>query len=192
MDKIKPENMKNPWKTIQQKNVYENEWMAITECNVIRPDSKRGIYAFMKCRPAVGVIPFDEFGNTWLVGQFRFPIRQYSWEIPTGMGESGESLEATARRELQEETGVSAQTIINLGFFHTSNSLTNEVATIFLALDCTPGGPSFDPTEKIQIEKVPFSRALEMCGNREITDAMSIIGLQWAHAWLKKSSLDFV
>ena len=147
MPKIKLQKLKNPWKTLNGKEVYRNAWMGIKEFNVIRPDGNPGIYAFMDCVPAVGIIPFEEGGWTYLVGQYRFPVKKYSWEIPTGMAEKKEELSRAAIRELQEETGVIVNRAIELGSFETGNSLTNEVATIFLGLDCSTGKQDFDPTE---------------------------------------------
>ena len=184
MAKIKLQKLKNPWKILNSREVYRNSWMGIKEFNVLRPDGNKGIYAYMDCVPAVGIIPFEEEGWTYLVGQYRFPLKKYSWEIPTGMAEKGEDLVQTAGRELQEETGIMAGEIIKLGSFDTSNSLTNEVATLFLGLDCREGKQKFDPTEDLQIMRLKFKDVMDLVKKGEITDAMSLIGLSWAEAKL--------
>src|SRR6516164_10934909 len=99
----------NPWKTLSRRPVYENAWIAVREDQVIRPDGAPGIYGVVHFKNvAVGVLPIDEQGRVWLVGQYRYTLDVYSWEIPEGSGAPGETWEDTARRELREETGLCA------------------------------------------------------------------------------------
>ena len=99
----------NPWTTLGSRPVYENPWIKVREDQVLRPDGQPGIYGVVEFKNrAVGVLPVEDDGAVWLVGQYRYPLQAYSWEIPEGGSAAGETPEETARRELQEETGLTA------------------------------------------------------------------------------------
>src|SRR4051794_18359940 len=115
----------NPWTTLGSRAVYDNPWVAVREDRVVRPDGKPGVYGVVHFKNrAVGVLPVDGEGRVWLVGQYRYPIGEYSWEIPEGGGPSGEDPEETARRELREETGLVAGRVEQIATAHLSNSVT--------------------------------------------------------------------
>ncbi len=126
---------------------------------------------------AVGIIPIDEEGNTWLVGQYRYTLNEYSWEIPMGAVPKEETYEDGALRELKEETGLIAEKLEFLCKIHTSNSVTDEAGMIFIATGLAQGQTEFDDTEDIKIKKLPFVSALEMVMNGEITDSLSVAGI---------------
>ena len=126
---------------------------------------------------AVGIIPLDAQGNTWLVGQHRYTLDQWSWEIPMGGSPLGEDCLKTARRELEEETGLKAQTFTRILHLHTSNSITDEEAYVFLARQLTQGDTAFDETEDIEVRKLPLTEAVAMAQDGRITDAISVAGL---------------
>jgi ADP-ribose pyrophosphatase len=176
---IEQDRQKNPWRKLNAREVYRNPWMGVIEEKVIRPDGTPGIYAYMDCFPAVGIIPIIEEKQTCLVGQYRYPIDQYSWEIPTGMGTSEETTEETAKRELREETGLIVAEVTLLGHFHTSNSLTNEVATLYFGHVTEKGQAQLDATEQIETRIVSLQSAFGMIDNGGITDGMSIVALNW-------------
>ena len=99
----------NPWKTLSSRLVYENPWIRVREDQVLRPDGQPGIYGVVEFKNrAVGVLPVEDDGSVWLVGQYRYPLSLYSWEIPEGGSPASESTEETALRELREETGLTA------------------------------------------------------------------------------------
>src|ERR1700712_949568 len=113
----------NPWKIVNQKMIYENPWIKLTEFQVINPSGGNGIYGKVHFKHrAVGVIPLDEKGNIWLVGQYRFTLNQYSWEIPEGGGRMDENPLDAAKRELLEETGLVAREWTKIMTMHLSNS----------------------------------------------------------------------
>jgi len=168
----------NPWKVLSEKKIYENNWIKLTEYDVINPSGGKGIYGKVHFKAiAVGVLPLDEQLNTWLVGQYRFTIDQYSWEIPEGGGAFGVDAVDSARRELQEETGLTASAWTELLTLHLSNSVSDEYAIIFLARCLTPGPASPEETEQLQVKKLPFEKAYEMVTAGVITDCMSVAAI---------------
>lgn len=170
--------MKNPWHLVSRKEVYENPWIRVEHHEVLDPSGKPGIYGQVRFKNyAIGIIPLDENNNTWLVGQYRYPLDIYSWEIPMGGGPIGESILASAQRELQEETGIQATQWTELMLLHTSNSVTNEIGYVYLAEDLSYGPTNFESTEDLQVKKLPFSAVYDMVMNGEITDAISVSGI---------------
>lgn len=175
---------KNPWTLVNSRDVYENNWIALAEDEVINPAGKPGIYGTIHFKSrACGVIPIDEQGNTWLVGQYRYVLNQYSWEIPMGGVPLDEDLLVGAQRELREETGLSANRWEKILDVHISNSVTDEAGAVFVATELTHGEPEFEDTEDIEIRKLPFAEAVGMVLNGEITDVLSVAGvLRYAHS----------
>ncbi|WP_210487334.1 NUDIX domain-containing protein [Rufibacter aurantiacus] len=168
----------NPWKTLDSKPIYENPWISVREEQVINPGGGRGIYGVVSMKnKAIGIIPIDDEGNTWLVGQYRYTVNEYSWEIPMGGGPVGIDPLESAKRELKEETGFTAAEWTNIGRIHTSNSVTDEEGFIFLAEELTAGETEFEETEDLKIWKLPLHEAVRMAMDSEITDAISIAGL---------------
>jgi 8-oxo-dGTP pyrophosphatase MutT (NUDIX family) len=168
----------NPWTTLDSRPIYENPWISVREDQVLRPDGKPGIYGVVHFKSrAVGVLPVDDEGGIWLVGQYRYTLNQYSWEIPEGGGPDGESPEETARRELREETGLSAGHLELVAVAHLSNSSSDEVAYVFRATRLTPGPSAPEGTERLQVRRVAWDEAWAMLQRREITDSMSVIAL---------------
>jgi 8-oxo-dGTP pyrophosphatase MutT (NUDIX family) len=172
-------NAKNPWTTLSGEDKYENRWIKVTEYQVLNPGGGRGIYGKVHFKnKAIGVIPVDEDGNTWLVGQYRYTLNEYHWEIPEGGGVIGEDPLTSAQRELKEETGMTAQRWTLLTRLHTSNSVTDEEGFVFLAEGLTPGETELEETEAdLKVWKLPLKEALDMVLKGDITDSMSIIGL---------------
>ncbi len=169
---------KNPWVKTGRRKIYDNPWIRVEEDQVLRPNGTPGIYGHVHMKnKAIGIIPLDNAAHTWLVGQYRYTLNEYSWEIPTGGGPLQDDILYSAKRELREETGLSAQKWTNILRIHTSNSITDEEGFIFLAEDLTEGKPEFDETEVLKIVKIPFAEALAMVTENAITDALSIAGI---------------
>lgn len=168
----------NPWKTKKTIAIYENPWIKVEENQIINPAGKDGIYGTVHFKNrAMAIIPIDSNGNTWLVGQFRYCLNEYSWEIPMGGGLIGFDFLESAKRELKEETGLIADKWTELLKIHTSNSVTDEVGVVYLAENLTEGEAEFEETEILQIKKMPFKEALEMVMSGEITDSISLAGI---------------
>lgn len=172
------EEMPNPWKTLSELEVYANPWIRVSHHEVLNPSGGKGIYGVISFRnKAIGIIPVDEDMQTYLVGQYRYTLKEYSWEIPEGGGPEGEESEITARRELLEETGLEAVSIELLAKIHTSNSVTDEVGFIFLATGLTQKEASLEETEDITVRRLPLQEAIQMVENGQITDSLSMTGL---------------
>ena len=170
--------IENPWKTLNNSIVYENPWIRLEEHEVINPAGNSGIYGKVHFKNrALAIIPIDEAGNTWLIGQYRYPLDIYSWEIPMGGGPLEIDYLESAKRELKEETGLKAEKWTQIMTIHTSNSVTDEEGYVFLAEGLTQGETEFEETEVLQIKTLPFREALEMVMSGEITDSLSIAGI---------------
>lgn len=168
----------NPWATVSSRRVYENPWISVREDQVIRPDGEPGIYGVVHFRNrAVGVLPVEDDGRVWLVGQHRYPIDRYSWEIPEGGCPEGEDREDCARRELREETGMAAAHLELISISHLSNSVSDEEAFIYRATGLTHGPSEPEGSERLLVRCVPFAEALARVMAREITDSMTVIAL---------------
>ncbi len=168
----------NPWTTLGRRPVYENPWIAVREDRVLRPDGHEGIYGVVHFKNiAVGVLPVDSDGHVWLVGQYRYPLGEYSWEIPEGGGPPGESPEETAHRELREETGLRAGHLERIAEAALSNSVSDERAVIFRATGLTSGASEPEATERLQIRRVDFETALALVRSGRITDSITVIAI---------------
>jgi len=171
----------NNWKTLSSETVYENAWLEVSHREVINPAGKDGIYGVVKFKnKALGIIPIDENGYLYLVGQFRYTLDEYSWEIPEGGGPFNEDVLDAAKRELKEETGLLASKWTRLSRIHTSNSATDEEGFIFLAEELSQAEAEPEETEELQVKKIHLSEAVEMVMRSEITDAISIAGILMA------------
>jgi 8-oxo-dGTP pyrophosphatase MutT (NUDIX family) len=178
MSEIPNPDYPNPWTTVERRAIYENPWISVHEDQVIRPDGKSGIYGVVHYKnKAIGVLPVDRDGHVWLVGQYRYPLDAYSWEIPEGGGPDGEDPEETARRELREETGLVADRVELLGTAHLSNSVSDEIAYLFRATDLTQGTSEPEGTERLQVRRFDWPTAWSMVLDGTITDSMSVIAL---------------
>lgn len=176
----------NPWRRLASRPIYANPWIAVREDQVIRPDGTPGIYGVVEFQHwAVGVVPLAENGDTFLVGQYRYTLDLYSWEIPEGGGAKHETPLAAAQRELREEAGITAEQWTYLGEAHLSNSATDEVGCVFLAEGLTLGQATPDGTEELRLWRLPFAEAVEMALTGEISDALAVIGLLRSDYYLR-------
>ncbi|MBP6688881.1 MAG: NUDIX hydrolase [Hyphomonadaceae bacterium] len=172
----------NPWIVKGVTQAFANDWFRIDEHDVIRPDGAKGYYGVIRVRRlAVGVLPIDAEGCVHLVGQWRFPLGRYSWEMPEGGAEPGEDARGCAERELAEETGLRAREWVQILEMDLSNSLTDEQAVIFIATDLSPGEVDPDPTEVLKSRKAPFSEVLERVADGRIRDSLTVAAVLRAH-----------
>jgi 8-oxo-dGTP pyrophosphatase MutT (NUDIX family) len=168
-----------PWKRRSRSVGYENPWITVWHDEVDRPDGSPGIYGVVHfANVAAGVVVLDDDDRVLLVGQHRYTLDTYSWELPEGGVPPGESALDGARRELREETGVEADGWRVLVRFDLSNSISDETGVVFAARAVAHGAASPDPTEELAVRWVAFDEALAMVRDGGITDAMTIMGLQ--------------
>ena len=165
----------NPWKITSGKDIYDNPWINLTEYQVINPSGNPGIYGKIHFKNvAIGVLPLDAELNTYLVGQFRFALNQYSWEMPEGGGPEGTDPLESAKRELLEETGLKASQWTEIQRLHLSNSVSDELSILYLARGLEQFEAEPEETEQLIIRKVPFAEIYRMVCDGEITDSMTV------------------
>jgi len=168
----------NPWQVLSSAVQYQNPWISVREDQVLNPKGGRGIYGVVSMKnKALGIVPVDAEGNTWLVGQYRYPLNEYSWEIPMGGGLIERDILESAQRELKEETGLLARRWTNIARLHTSNSVTDEEGFVFLAEELEHGETEPEETEDLRLWKLPLAEAVAMVMDNRITDAISVAGL---------------
>lgn len=168
-----------PWKRLSRDTIYDNPWITVTHETVKTPAGCDGIYGKIHFKNrAIGIIPIDSQGNTVLVGQHRYTLDEYSWEIPMGGGPLEEPPLVSAQRELREETGLHGGDWRQLFKLHTSNSVTDEEGYVFLARNLQTGPAQPEPSESdLSVKHLPFDEAVAMIDRGEITDVISIAGL---------------
>jgi ADP-ribose pyrophosphatase len=168
----------NPWTILDSEVKYENNWIEVVHRNVINPSGGKGIYGTVHFKNiAIGIVPIDSKNNIYLVGQFRFPIEEYSWEIPEGGCPEGEAYLDCAKRELKEETGLLAKKWTLISKLHTSNSVCNETAYLYMAEDLEQNQSEPEETEALKIQKISLETAVDWVMNNKITDSMSVAGI---------------
>jgi 8-oxo-dGTP pyrophosphatase MutT (NUDIX family) len=170
--------MQNPWQTLDTSVVYDNPWIQVTHRNVLNPNGNPGIYGVVHFKNiAIAIVPLDEEGYTWLVGQYRYTLESYSWEVPEGGGSFNDTPLLSAQRELHEETGIIAKTWLEIGEIHTSNSVTDERGLIFVAKDLSFGEANPEDTEQLEVRRVHLDEAVEMVLRGEITDGLAQVAI---------------
>ena len=168
-----------PWTRRSRRVAYENPWLTIWHDEVTQPDGAPGIYGVVHfANLAAGVLVLDADDRILLVGQHRYALGTYSWEIPEGGVPAGETALKGAQRELREETGLEAADWQELARIHLSNSVSDELAILFLATGLTHGIAAPEGTEDLEMRWLPFAEAMAMTLDGRITDAMSVVAIQ--------------
>jgi ADP-ribose pyrophosphatase len=166
-----------PWKALSTKSIYRNPWLSLREDLVELPNGRTTIYGVVTCGDCVGILPFIDPDTVLLIQQYRYVARRVTWEMPTGGVHGGESLEAAAQRELAEETGYQAGRLTHISTYHTSKSVMDETAHLFLGEHLIPADAPPDDTEFIEVQPLPFAEALHMVLRGEIVDSMTIVAI---------------
>jgi 8-oxo-dGTP pyrophosphatase MutT (NUDIX family) len=171
-------SLENPWRCLGSKEIYSNPWIKVREDQVVSPGGKPGIYGVVESRIATGVVALTSAREIYLVGQYRYPVEEYSWEIPEGGAEEREDPMEAAKRELREETGVVAKEWSRLGGeVHLSNCFSAERGYLYLAQGLERGPAQPEHTEELRVKVVPFAECLAMVEKGEIKDRLTIIAV---------------
>ncbi|MFW5659314.1 MAG: NUDIX domain-containing protein [Bacteroidota bacterium] len=185
-----PHPEENPWTLKSKAEKYDNPWINVNEHQVIDPGGQPGIYGVVHVKNlAIGIIPVDDEGNTYLVGQYRYPLKVYSWEIIEGGGALELDPVLSARRELKEEAGLSAAQYTEIQRLYTSNSITDEIGIIYLATGLTVGEAEPDSTEDLTIRKLPLVDAFAYTYDGTIKDSLAVAGLQKLELMLRRGDV---
>jgi len=181
---------KNPWTTKSSKVKYENPWIKVTESQVLNPAGNPGIYGVVHFKNrAIAIIPLDDELNTWIVGQYRYTLDTYEWEVPEGGCPEGEDPLEGAKRELEEEVGLHAEKWEMVMEMQLSNSVSDEIGYTFVARNLKDIGASPKETEQLKVRKLPFSELVEMVLRGEIKDGMSVASVLKVELMLNRGQL---
>ncbi len=170
----------DPYRVEDRRRVLENPWFRLREDRYRHRRGAEGRYLVVGFqRSACGVLALDERDRVVLVGQWRYPLEQFSWELPEGGGEPEESPFEAARRELAEEAGLAAGIWEPLAFFHPSNSSTDEEAFLFLARDLGPAEAHHQPegNEELLLRREPFAECVARVLAGELSDSLTVAAL---------------
>lgn len=181
---------KDPWTTLSSELVHETPWISVTKHDVLTPGGNPGNYSTVHFKNlAIGIVPLDENLNTWIVGQYRYPIKEYSWEIPEGGGSLNIDPLESAQRELSEETGITANKWILIQEMHLSNSVSDEYCYLFIAQNLSFGESHPDDTEELIIRKLPFKDLYQMVLEGKIKDSMTVTAVLKTQLLIKEGKI---
>ncbi|MCW3071384.1 MAG: mismatch repair protein MutT [Bacteroidetes bacterium] len=165
----------NPWTTLTSDHIYDSPWVSLTKHDVLNPNGNPGTYSVVHFKNiAIGILPLDKDNNTYIVGQYRYPISQYSWEIPEGGGKLDVPPLDSAVRELHEETGITAGKWTKIQEMHLSNSASDEFCILYLAQDLSFGESEPEDDEKLEVRKLHFDELYKMVESGEVTDSLTV------------------
>jgi len=180
----------NPWTTLAVEARFEDPWIRVEEHAVINAAGTRASYGLVRFKKrGVGIVPVDAEGHTFLVGQWRYPLGRYLWEIPEGGHAPEEDAIDAARRELREEVGVTARSWRQMLRMQMSTALTDERVACFLAWNLEPAASEPDPQEVLAVRRLPLVEAIDLVRRGEISDAVSIAALLRLDAMIARGEL---
>jgi 8-oxo-dGTP pyrophosphatase MutT (NUDIX family) len=180
-----------PWKPGVERLAFESGWIIVTEQTAIAPTGKPSPYGLVRFKNlAVAVLPIHDDGTIVLVGQHRFPLGDYTWELPEGGAPLAEDPLDGAKRELAEETGLAAAEWREVMRAQLSNSVTDERMVGYLALGLSEAGArEADETEAITLARVPFREALDAAMAGYLPDMLTVAMLLRGYHMAKEGSL---
>ncbi len=179
-----------PWKKLTDTVSYENPWIRVHHQEVLNPNGNPGIYGKVHFKNlALGIIALDDDMNTWIVGQFRYPLNSYSWEIPEGGGALGVDPIDSAKRELLEECGLKAESWTRILDMHLSNSVSDEHGIVYVARGLSYYDAEPEDTEQLVVKKIPFAELFQLVMDGEITDSLTVAGVLKAQILISAGKL---
>lgn len=175
---MKKNEAHNPWTKLSTEVKYENKWVKLIEDQVLNPVGNKGIYGVVHFKIiAVAIIPLDEDNNTWIVGQYRYPLDSFEWEVVEGGCPEGTLPLDTAHRELKEEVGLKAESMEMILEMQLSNSTTDEISYTYIARGLSFVGDEPEEEEKLTVKKIPFEELYQMTMRGEIRDGLSVASI---------------
>ncbi len=169
---------------------FANPWLELIEYDATAPTGHRTRYGVVRFKNlAVGVLPLFEDGTVVLVGQQRFPLMNYSWEMPEGGSPAGEDPLEGAQRELAEEAGLKARSWTKILDLEMSNSVTDERGVCYLARELTACAKAPDQTEDLAVARVPFRDLLAAVIAGEVRDSLTVAATLRAHHMAREGEL---
>lgn len=177
---------RGPFEVVSSKQVYKNQWIEVVEDKVIRPDGKDGIFGIVTMVPGISILPIDKEGNVHLVKVYRYGIDKEIIETPTGAIDQGEEVLTAAKRELQEETGLTSEKWTPLGMVNPFTTVVVSPAFLFLAENVIEIEKPKDQ-EVIEVVTVPFSDVVQWALESKITHAQSVALILRAKEYLEKN-----
>lgn len=168
---------KTSWQKISSRHLYHCSYIDFYRDKVINPLDRKTYYYYFKKNPFVGIIPQDEKGSIYLVRQYRYTIRRYTWEIPMGNKRKGESYLAAAKRELSEEASLSASQWTKIGTEYVTATVFPQKFTIFLAQDLKKIDKIPDPAEIERVQKFSLKEIEKMILKNQIVGASVLASL---------------
>jgi 8-oxo-dGTP pyrophosphatase MutT (NUDIX family) len=171
----------SPWRTLGNREVYRNPWLAVTEYDVIRPDGERGIYGVVDPGANVIIVALEDDELVWLIREFSYPLQRARWMLPAGRAEPGEDLLAAARRELAEEVGLRAARWTPLGAWALSGGISTQISHAYLAQTLEHGAATPEATERLEPRRLPLRQAYAECVAGAFSDAATVLAI-W-RAW---------
>ncbi len=165
----------NPWTTLKSEQIYDSPWIGLTKHDVLNPSGNPGTYSVIHFKNlAIGILPLDKDYNTWIVGQYRYPVNLYSWEIPEGGGKRDVAPLVSAKRELLEETGITANKWTKIQEMYLSNSASDEYCILYIAQELGFGEAQPEEDEQLEVRKLHFDELYKMVESGEITDSLTV------------------
>lgn len=181
-----------PWTRGPARILYDNPWLQLQEYDAKAPTGQPALYAVVSFKNlALAVLPLHEDGTVTLVGQARFPLADYSWELPEGGGPVGQDPLENAKRELLEEAGLEAAEWREILRMQLSNSVTDEQAIGYLATGLAPGKAKAhaDATELLGLTRIPFREALDAAVAGHMRDALTVAMLLRGYHMAREGAL---
>jgi 8-oxo-dGTP pyrophosphatase MutT (NUDIX family) len=178
-----------PWTIQETKEKYQNSFINVCEDQVVQPDGQPGMYATVKMKPGVAILPIDSDGlrpaggdrNVYLIRQFRYVLGKESIEVVCGAVEEDEPWQEAAQREIAEEVGIKASELIDLGVVDLDTSIVRCPVQMFLAKHLTFTETNQEGTETIKTLHIPLDTAVRMVMDSLITHAPSCLLILKAH-----------
>ena len=181
---------RGPWTTLKEELRYETPWISVSHHEILDPSGQQGIYGVVHFKNlAIGVVPLDADLNTWIVGQYRYPVRAYSWEIPEGGGKRNIPPQASAERELREEAGIVASRWAEILRMDLSNSASDEEVVLYVAQGLTFFEPEPDHNEELVLRKLPFAELYAMVTRGEVRDSLTVAAVLRVQLMLVEGTL---